>query len=468
MTINLAKIKSIHFVGIKGVGMASLAIWARKRGISVTGSDTDESFPTDAVLAKHAIDVFSGFSREHIKRVDLVVVTGAHRGLKNIESIEAKKRGIPIIMQGEMVGVVMRQYRGIAVAGCHGKTTTSAMIAHLFVYADLDPSFAIGCGEIMSLGTAGWAGSGEYFITEADEYMNAPPTDRRPKFLFLKPEIAVITNIEFDHPDAFQYLKSVEHAYALFAKNVSAHGLLVLGIDSPAIRNLLPKLKRPYVTYGLGADADFRIQNLAFKGGSMEFFLTPRGKKSVRLRLPIPGMHNASNATASAIVARFVGISWRVVQSGLLTFQGTKRRFELVRKGARNVIYYDDYAHHPSEVKATLQALRMLYPVARIIVIFQPHTYSRTRALFREFSTAFALANKAVVTEIYASARETKDPAVSSELLVKSMSSQHPDVAYRASKIDVINYLTEHIQSGDIVVTMGAGDVYQWHEAFPD
>lgn len=463
--IEFDKIKSIHFVGIKGVGMAALATWAKKRGYLVSGSDVGDSFPTDRVLKRFAIPVFIGFNPRHVRGKDLVIVTGAHGGLANSEAREAIRKNIPTLLHGEALGEVMRLYKGIAVSGCHGKTTTSAMIVHLLKQNDYDPSYAIGCGEILSLGNSGWAGQGEYFVAEADEYINGPPRDARPKFLFLHPEIAVVTNIDYDHPDAYRSLKAVEGTYLKFTRNVLSSGVLVLGIDNPSVRRIMPKIRQPYVTYGTRRDADVVISRIRVANKTIRFSLHPKKEKSHELTLQIPGQHNANNAAAAAIVARFLGISWELVIKSLQSFRGTSRRFEFIKEH-KGVVYYDDYAHHPAEIEATLAGARLWHPQGRIIALFQPHTFSRTKALLSKFARAFSAADVVGLTDIYASAREKIDLSVSSEQLAKLMGHYQRNVHYLATRTAAASFIKQTARQGDLVLTMGAGDIYSWHQDF--
>lgn len=459
----MKKFDHVHFVGIKGVAMTALAIVAKEQGSYVTGSDVEEEFPTSSTLAKFKITPLVGFKKENIVgKPDLVVVTGAHGGMDNPEARAAKKLGFRVLMHGEALPEFMKGKKGIAVSGSHGKTTCAAMIAHILIKAGFDPSFAIGCGEIKSLATPGHAGRGDYFIVEADEYVTDPGRDPTPRFFWLTPFIIVVTNIEYDHPDAYASINQVKQAFLTFAKKIPSGGLLVAGIDNRNVQEILAKVAVPVLTFGLSPQADYQISRVSFGIERTWFWVKHKGVDLGQFSLSVPGKHNAANAIAAGIVANHLGISWEKIRQELSTFSGTKRRFEKVcQKGEIN--FYDDYAHHPTEIRATLEATRAWFPNAKIICVFQPHTFSRTRALLGEFSKCFTGADQVIITDIYPSAREKPTEGINSKILVNEIQKYHKNAIYIGKMEKVVAYLKDHVTPGDIILTMGAGDIYKLH-----
>ncbi|HDS11802.1 MAG TPA: UDP-N-acetylmuramate--L-alanine ligase, partial [Candidatus Wirthbacteria bacterium] len=410
--INLKQINKIHFTGIKGVGMSGLTLIAKQMGKQVTGSDVEEKFITDKVLLDNGIQPLIGFDPDRVEQVDLVICTGAHGGKTNPEPIRAQKLGILVLMQAEALGLFSQGKKVIAISGCHGKTTTSAMLAWVLQQAGLDPSFAVGTSEIAGLGFAARYGQGEYFVIEADEYMTCPKTDRAPRFLYLNPFIIVVTNIEHDHPDRYASIAETQEVFGQLLDKTAPEGLIVAGIDNQHLADLLKnkELPCPLITYGQSEQSDWQIAQLVVEEGQTRWEIKkPRNHTSrtdgFRVKpgmtcpsheerqdmsmytLAIPGEHNAYNATAVLAVCQQLGLGLDQIKQHLASFRGLTRRFEF--KGEKQgVKVYDDYAHHPTEIKATLKAARAWFPKQRIIVIFQAHTYSRTRLLFDEFCQA--------------------------------------------------------------------------------
>jgi len=462
----LKNLRFIYFVGIKGVAMTALAIVAKEMGIKVNGSDVGEEFITDAVLKRNKISWQRGFKKENIttlkRKPDLVVVTGAHGGMTNPEALAAKEIGLKVMMHGQALGMFMDSFQGIAVAGCHGKTTTAAMVATILAKSGLDPCFAVGSGDIFCLSNPGHAGQGKYFVAEADEYLTCPLTDKTPRFLWQNPKIAVFTNIEYDHPDAFTDLEAVKKAFSKFSQKIPQDGLLVAGIDNQNLRQILPDVTCPMITFGRSPLSDYQIIRISFGQERTWFRVKHKEIDLGEFSLQVPGAHNVLNALAGAVVANRLGISWEKIKKGLKAFSGTKRRFEKI--GAVNGIFlYDDYAHHPTEIRATLKAARDWFPKKRIICIFQPHTYSRTKALFSEFARSFKEANIGIIVDIYSSAREKDDLGINSKMLVNEAKKHRQNVYYLAKKRGVLDWLRKNALSGDIIFTMGAGDIFSWH-----
>ncbi|MBI5619581.1 UDP-N-acetylmuramate--L-alanine ligase [Candidatus Gottesmanbacteria bacterium] len=466
MEIDLQKIKRIHFVGIKGVAMASLAVWAKESGFGVSGSDVAEEFPSDDVLRRAKIRVLPGFDASHIKKTkpDLVIFTGAHEGRENIEVKAALASQIAVLPHGKALGEVMKGKRKVSVAGSHGKTTTTAMIATILATSGHDPSWAAGCGEIFGLGLPGHKGNGEWFVAEADEYVTDPHHDLTPRFLWQTPEVLVVINIDFDHPDVYRSLAEVTSAFVKLQSQQPALGVTVVNADDVASRALMGGMTE-IMSYGFSPNADVRITNVGY--GTERTFFTLAYRRSIvgEFALKVAGRHNVSNAAAAASCCRAIGISWEDIREGLLAFGGTKRRFESVGE-VGGVRIYDDYAHHPKEIAATLAAARAWYPKERIIVIFQPHTYSRTKALFYEFAKSFRDADMVAIADIYASAREHETLGVSSQILVTEIAKHQPRVVYAKDYEKTAMYLRQHIRNGDVIIFMGAGDIYTWSRKF--
>ncbi len=453
--------KRIHFVGIKGVAMAALAVWYKEAGYIVTGSDVKEEFPTDEVLAKTKTKIIHDFDPRNLGgkvKPDLVIYTGAHGGRDNPEVGQAIALGIPVLPHGQALGLIMEHKKQISVAGSHGKTTTTAMIATILAHAGYDPSWAVGCGEIRGLGHPGHYGRGDIFVAEADEYVTDPNYDRTPRFLWHRPDILVVTNIDYDHPDVYASLTDVQKAFIRLQGQQKDVKLTIANADDPASK----VLKRDnIISYGLSAAAEFQVTHIRFGDERTFFTLVQNGMRLFDFTLKVPGKHNALNAAAAAIACRQLGLSWEQIAKGLLKFGGTKRRFELVSK-IGDVRVIDDYAHHPKEIMATLAAAREWYPGRRIIAVFQPHTYSRTKALMSEFSQAFTSAYEVILTDIYSSARETDTLGISGKTLVEETAKHHPNVYFAPGYEAVQKLLAAHMHPKDIIIFMGAGSIYTW------
>jgi UDP-N-acetylmuramate--alanine ligase len=464
----IKKIKNIHFVGVKGVGMTPLAIIAKEAGFVVSGCDLAEEFITDSPLRKAGIEPLIGFSENHVLACDLVITTGAHGGFDNIEIIKAKSLGIPVWTQGEAVGKFMdselfkKALGGISVAGSHGKTTTTAMIATVLRENQQDPTFLVGTGDIPSLGSSGHFGKGRYFVAEADEYATEPKYDKTPKFLWQHPQIGVITNIEFDHPDLYSSMEQLREAFLNFAKNIKPAGVLVACADDLETARVLKQYLGKVITYGFSKSADFSIERVSVAPEKTFFWVNAKETQLGEFSLNIAGEYNALNALAAIVVCLDLGISVENIKKGLLAFKGTKRRSEFVGQTASGALVYDDYAHHPTEIKNTLAAFRKIYPNKKIVCIFQPHTYSRTKSLFEQFMYSFSSSTELILTDIFPSLREIADNTVSSKLLADSVSKIHKEVLYLPKLSDVVEYLNKkNLNDSYIIITMGAGDVYK-------
>lgn len=458
----------IYFVGIKGVGMTPLAVIAREAGCKVTGSDIAERFITDEVLEKAGIFPLVGFDKKNVQGVDLVITTGAHGGFDNEEVIAARDQNIPVMTQGEAVGVFMhgdifgKKLVGISVAGSHGKTTTTAMIATLLKASRMDPSFLVGTGDVPSLGGSGHFGKGQYFVAEADEYATEPTHDKTPKLLWQHPRYGVVTNIDFDHSDMYDSIADVTEAFKKFVQNIQAGGALIVNGDDEEAQKVIKTAIRRVITFGKNSQNDYVITKAITSGQQTFFWLESGGASLGEFRLSVIGEHNSFNATAALIAALECGIPLEEARAHLGQFTGTKRRSEYKGKTAAGALVYDDYAHHPVEIQKTLAAFRSAFPREKLIVIFQPHTYSRTKIMFEQFIHSFGQADEVVFTDIFSSQREAVDLSVSSRLLAEEAAKFHKGVLYASSLSDVVEYIDQkkHPETA-VIITMGAGDVYK-------
>lgn len=434
------KYRSAHFVGIKGTGMSAAARILKAEGVNVTGSDVDEVFPTDEGLRAAGITPLVGFRAENVDRPEVVVVSAAY-GENHPEVVEARRKGIPVLTYPELVGELMASRRGIAVAGTHGKTTTTAMVAHILAAGDLDPQAIIGVGDA-------YTGKGEFLVVESCEY--------RRHFLHYPAEMAVVTSIELDHPDYFRDEADYESAFREFATRLPAHGLLVVCADDPRAAALPTAARR--LSYGSGPDADVSFEPVSGPGN--RFRVRALGKDLGEFTLRIPGRHNVLNSLAALSIALEVGVPVDTAREALASFPGVRRRFELVGERGGAVVY-DDYAHHPTAIAATIRACREALPGRRVWAVFQPHTYSRTAALLGDFAAALATADRVVLAEVYASAREKGRRDVSSRDIAALIPAGPERTAYFRTLDEIPPYLEANLEPGDVVLTMGAGDVWR-------
>lgn len=462
--MSIANLRHIHFVGIKGVGMTSLALCALDLGMQVTGSDIEEVFVTDEVLKKRGITWSIRFSQNNLEpRPDLVITTGAHGGFNNPEVIAAKIAGVPVMSHAEALAEFARGKDIIAVCGVGGKTTTSSMIATILDRAGKKPSFAIGVGNIPSLGTPGrYSNEGKEFICEADEFVVSPGIDNRPRFSLLSPKVLVVTNIEHDHPDVYPTLEDTKRTFRKFFEQVPKDGILIACIDNQNVQEVIKNLKVPLATYGANHDAQWKVGDIKFRETETQFSLL-HSDRGLTLRLQIPGRFNVLNSTAAFIAARFLGVEESDAAGGLHNFLGSQRRFEKVGEVNR-VLVYDDYAHHPTEIISILRATREWFPKRRIIAVFQPHTYSRTKALFNEFAQSFKEADIIALMDIYASLRETDTLGVNSQLLAKETQKYHKNTFYTKGHKEAIEFLLKNAKSEDVILTLGAGNIFYIHK----
>jgi UDP-N-acetylmuramate--alanine ligase len=439
--------KNIFFVGIGGIGMSGIAEILLEKGFRVSGSDHQLSDIT-AFLEKRGAQIYEGHHSNNLVDVDLLVYSSAVPET-NPERQEANRRGIDQIRRAEMLAQIMIDKMNIAIGGTHGKTTTTALCSKIVIDGGLDPTVVIG-GKLKNLETNARLGGGEIFITEADEF------DR--SFLALSPDLAVLTALEADHLDCYKDLTEIEDAFIQFTNKVSDDGFIICCIDSPGIRKILPNISKPIITYGTHLDADYRAVNLRYEGSGSYFDIQTKDLKVEAVSLQIPGQHNILNALAAFTVADILELPLETVKSSLHRFTGVDRRFEI--KGVVNdIMIIDDYAHHPTEIAATIAAARTGWD-RNLVVVFQPHLYSRTRDFYPEFAASLSEADQVIVADIYP-AREEPIPEVNSTLIIKeSQKKGYHNIRYIADKKDIEQYLLTQIKSGDMVITMGAGDIW--------
>jgi UDP-N-acetylmuramate--alanine ligase len=441
------RIQRVHFVGIGGIGMCGIAELLAGQGYRVTGTDLREG-PTVARLRGLGVEVAIGHAGEHVGDADVVVYSSAVRPT-NPELLEAERRKIPVIPRAEMLAELMRLKDGIAVGGSHGKTTTTSLVSHVLHSAGLDPTAVIGGRVLQSERTGARLGGGSLLVAEADESDGS--------FLRLAPIIAVVTNIDPEHMDHYGSVEALHDAFVSFANRVPFWGLSVLCLDHPGVQAILPRMTRRTLTYGFSPQADLVASDLAIEAGGTRFSLRWRGEALGEVRVALAGEHNVQNALAALAVAHELDVPFAAAAAALATFPGIERRFE--RKGeARGVQVVDDYGHHPAEIRATLSAARQVHE-GRVVVVFQPHRYTRTQHLFDEFATAFHQADLLLLCEIYA-AGEDKIPGIDSAHLADAIRAHgQRDVRFVAELDAVPATLVPELQPGDLVITLGAGNV---------
>ena len=447
MMVSFRNFQRIHLVGIGGIGMSGIAEVLLTLGYSVSGSDTKLSSITER-LQNLGATIFEGHKAANVEGAHVVVTSSAIKA-DNPEVVEAHKRKIPVIPRAEMLAELMRLKHGIAVAGAHGKTTTTSMVASVMAAAHLDPTFVIG-GRVNQAGTTARLGKGEYFVVEADE------SDRT--FLLLAPEIAVVTTIDREHLDQYTSLADIQDAFVQFVNRVQFYGSAILCLDEPNVQAIIPNVKRPIITYGTSSQADLVISDIKLNGSGSEFRLTYKGEDLGLFQLlHPPGIHNVRNAAAAAAVALYLDIPSELIREGLAKFTGVGRRFDI--KGMVNdITVIDDYGHHPAEIRATLEAAR-LGKFNRLLVLFQPHRYTRTQHLWDDFRRAFNQADLLVLIDIYA-ASEAAIPGITSEALANAiLEAGHKNVHYFRSMQEAIEFLLREARAGDAILTVGAGNV---------
>ncbi len=438
----------IHFVGIGGIGISGIAELLLTLGYTVSGSDLKLSHITERLEAKGA-KIFQGHAKDHIQNVH-VVVTSTAIAQENPEVVQARDLSLPIIPRAEMLAELMRIKYSIAVSGAHGKTSTTAMISQILNTAGLDPTVIIG-GLLQGLDTNALHGSGEFIVAEADESDGS--------FLKYAPAIAAVTNIDLEHLDFYKDIEDIKDKFVQFINSVPFYGLAILCLDNEHIQDIMPRITVRHTTYGMTAQSDLQARNISFENGKSKFTVHKKDQDLGEILLNIAGQHNILNAMAGIATALELNIPFETIKKALEEIQGVKRRLEIKGK-KKGIMVMDDYGHHPTEVMATLTAVRESYPDKRLIVVFQPHRYTRTQGLFDEFTRSFYQSDILMVLPIYA-ASEEPIPGVNSEKLVESIKAHgHKEAIFAPDFTQALSMITHKAKQGDMVLTLGAGDVY--------
>jgi len=441
------RVRHVHFVGVGGIGMSGIAEILRSLDYDVSGSDLKSSDVTKR-LEGLGVRVDVGHRAENVRGTDVVVISSAVRP-DNPEVLEARALHIPVIARAEMLAELMRVKHGVAIAGSHGKTTTTSLVATVLRAAGLDPTVVVG-GKVNALGSNARLGQGDLLIAEADESDGS--------FLRLTPTVAVVTNIDPEHLDHYGTFENLQEAFVSFVERIPFYGLGVLCLDHPTVQSLLPRLQRRHVTYGMSAQADYRAMHVSFEGLSTRFEAFRRHDRLGEFVVKMPGAHNVLNTLAAIAVADELEVPLDVVRNALESFGGVQRRFTIVGESSDGITTVDDYGHHPAEIEATLEAARRAYD-RRLVVAFQPHRYSRTASLRKEFARAFNRADVVLITEIYA-AGEEPIPGISGATLAESIRAHgHHDVTFVPTRAAVTDELEKIVRPGDLVICLGAGDI---------
>jgi UDP-N-acetylmuramate--alanine ligase len=439
----------IHFVGIGGIGMSGIAELLLNLGYTVSGSDLRLSDITQRLESLGGM-VFEGHTADQIENADVVVVSSAINET-NPEVGAALRQSIPVIPRAEMLAELMRLKYSVAVAGAHGKTSTTSLVASVLDAGGLDPTVVIG-GKLKSTQTNALLGQGDYIVAEADESDGS--------FLKYSPAIAVVTNIDREHLDFYKDLDDIKSVFLSFLERIPFYGLAVLCLDNEAVQDLIPRVRRRFMTYGMSPQADLQAVNISGKGLSSRFDVLHQGEALGRITLNLPGQHNVSNALASIAVGLELGIAFNKIKAALEKVEGVQRRLEIKGK-IKDVPVLDDYGHHPTEIKTTLDALGQGWPGMRKVVVFQPHRYSRTKALFDDFARSFYQADVLLVLPIYAASESPIEGVDSRKLCDSILAHGHKDVRFVEDIDAAAGLLAELIVPGDVVLTLGAGNVYQ-------
>lgn len=447
------RVKRIHLVGIGGTGMSGIAEILLDLGFEVTGSDVKPTEVTER-LAKLGAEIVEGHASDLVSRADVAVVSSAI-GAENPEIRLARASGVPVIPRAELLAELMRVKRGIAIGGAHGKTTTTWLASLVLAEGGLDPTIVVG-GRLKALGTNARLGKGDLLVAEADESDGT--------FLMLTPAVAVVTNIDREHLDFYADLDAIKDAFLRFMNRVPFFGVAIVNADDEAVRDLLPRVKRRVVTFGLGGDADVRAEDLRADGRTTRFTVHAFGERLGEMELHVPGRYNVRNALAAVAVGIELEVPFEKIAAGLASFEGIHRRLEWKGDAAGRTVI-DDYGHHPTEIRSTLGAIRQAYPERRTVVLFQPHRYTRTHKLLGEFSTAFDDADLLLLLDIYP-ASETPIPGVDTGLLAKAIREAGGDAPeWIREKEKAPDVVAEASRPGDVIVTLGAGDVSRLGDA---
>ena len=448
-------IKKVHFVGIGGIGMSGIAEILLQQGFEISGSDRALTNITRR-LAGLGIKIYEGHSPENVKDVDVLVYSSAV-STENPEVQAAIEKKIPIIKRSEMLAECMRMQYGISIAGTHGKTTTTSMVGLTLTEGGIDPTIIVG-GKLSGLGgTNARLGKGEFIVVEADEF------DRT--FLKLTPTIAALTTLESEHLDTYKDLDDIKSAFIEFANKVPFYGIVILCLDEPALQDIIPQINKKILTYGLTTQADIRAIDIKHTAFSSNYIVKYKGEELGEINLKIPGIHNVKNSLVAVTIAKELGIDFEVIKKALESFSGVYRRFEI--KYNKEVLVIDDYAHHPTETSATLAGIRSGWD-RRLVAVFQPHLYSRTRDFYQEFGRSFLNSDIFICTDVYP-AREAPIAGITGELIADTAKKfGHKNVIYVKDKNDIPTKLDEIKKEDDIIITMGAGDIWRYGEKFVD
>ncbi len=450
----LGKTQRIHFIGIGGSGMSGIAEVLINQGFDVSGSDLVESQATLHLRAVGA-HISLGHNSENVRDAQVVVVSSAVKA-DNPEAKSARKRMIPVIPRAEMLAELMRMKYGIAVAGTHGKTTTTSLISAALAEGNLDPTVVVG-GRLKQSGGNAKLGQSEFLVAEADESDGS--------FLHLSPTIAVVTTLDEEHMEFYKTLDRMKDTFLTFINKIPFYGTAILCLDDPNIQSLIPRIEKRYITYGLSGQADYVAKDIVIDGMKTHFSVYFQGKKLGRIQSGAAGRHNACNTLAAVAVGMELNIDFPTIAKSLTKFIGVQRRFEIISK-RDDLVWMDDYGHHPVEIRATLRAAKEVWPDRKLTVVFQPHRYSRTQALMEDFWTAFNDADQLIVTDIYP-AGEKEIPGVHTREMVEGIRRHgHKNVEYIKSFKEIINFLRENTAPKAVTATLGAGNIWQLAEMF--
>jgi len=443
------KTQHIHFVGIGGSGMSGIAELLINLGYKVSGSDVVVSESTKRLL-KLGAKISIGHKAQNLNSAEVLVLSSAVNQ-NNEEVLEAKARKIPAIPRAEMLAELMRLKYGIAIGGSHGKTTTTSMVSTILAEGHLDPTSVIG-GRLKSLGTGAKLGKGDFLVAEADESDGS--------FLKLSPTVVVVTSLDNDHLDFFKNMQGIKSAFLKFINHIPFYGVSVLCLDDENIRSLLPEVKKRFITYGIKEKADYTAKNIALSGKLTSYDVYFHEKKIGEINMKMPGLHNVQNSLAAIAVGLELDIPFNSIAESLKNFSGLERRFQ-VKSDLNNLLIIDDYGHHPTEIKATLKTLKEIYKRKRIIVVFQPHRYTRTKLLLKDFFSSFCDADILIIAPIY-SANEEPINGVSENLIFEGVKKQgHKNVLMMKDKQEILEYLVKSVKANDVVLTLGAGDIWK-------
>ena len=450
----LGKTRRIHFIGIGGSGMSGIAEVLINQGYEVTGSDLSKS-PVTEYLEKVGATISFGHRAENIGDAQVVVTSTAVKS-NNVEVNAAKEKLVPVIPRAEMLAELMRLKHGIAIAGTHGKTTTTSLVATVLAEGNLDPTVIIG-GKLKSIGSNAKLGQSEFIVAEADESDGS--------FLQLSPAIAVVTTLDKEHMDFYKTMDNLKNNFLTFLNRIPFYGTSILCLDDHNIQSLIPKLEKRFVTYGLGTQADFTARNITSDGLQTYFDVCFQGKELGRVHSAIHGKHNTLNTLAAVAVGMEMNLTFEVVAKALKGFSGVHRRFEIIHDSL-NLIVVDDYGHHPTEIEVTLRAAKEVWPKRKLIAVFQPHRYSRTKLLMKEFCSAFNDADHLIVTGIHPGGEDPIEGVNGNQLAEGIKNFGHKKVEFIEDKKETHKHLLNIVQSGDVLITLGAGNVWEMGRDF--